>query len=65
MVILRNYCHHLTLPQNQINQPPNPRNSQKLSQESNKYSKNARRSNQCILKEISPEYPLEGLMLTL
>ena len=25
----------------------------------------ARRSNQCILKEISPEYPLEGLMLKL
>ena len=25
----------------------------------------ARRSNQCILKEISPEYSLEGLMLTL
>ena len=25
----------------------------------------ARRSNQSILKEISPEYPLEGLMLTL
>ena len=23
----------------------------------------ARRSNQCILEEISPEYPLEGLML--
>ena len=25
----------------------------------------ARRSNQSILKEISPEYPLEGLMLKL
>ena len=25
----------------------------------------ARRSNQCILKEISPEYSLEGLMLKL
>ena len=25
----------------------------------------ARRSNQCILKEISPEYSLEGLMLEL
>ena len=25
----------------------------------------ARRSNQCILKEISPKYPLEGLMLKL
>ena len=25
----------------------------------------ARRSNQSILKEISPEYPLEGLMLNL
>ena len=25
----------------------------------------ARRSNQSILKEINPEYPLEGLMLTL
>ena len=25
----------------------------------------ARRSNQSILKEISPEYPLEGLMLRL
>ena len=25
----------------------------------------ARRSNQCILKEISPEYSLEGLMLNL
>ena len=25
----------------------------------------ARRSNQCILKGISPEYPLEGLMLKL
>ena len=25
----------------------------------------ARRSNQCILKEISPEYSLEGLMLML
>ena len=25
----------------------------------------ARRSNQCILKEISPAYPLEGLMLKL
>ena len=25
----------------------------------------ARRSNQCILKEISPEYPLEGMMLKL
>ena len=24
-----------------------------------------RRSNQCILKDISPEYSLEGLMLTL
>ena len=28
-------------------------------------SKTARRSNQCILKEISPEYSLEGLMLKL
>ena len=27
--------------------------------------KGARRSNQSILKEISPEYPLEGLMLKL
>ena len=26
---------------------------------------NARRSNQSILKEINPEYPLEGLMLKL
>ena len=25
----------------------------------------ARRSNQSVLKEISPEYPLEGLMLKL
>ena len=25
----------------------------------------ARRSNQCILKQISPEYSLEGLMLNL
>ena len=25
----------------------------------------ARRSNQCILKEINPEYSLEGLMLKL
>ena len=25
----------------------------------------ARRSNQSILKEVSPEYPLEGLMLKL
>ena len=28
-------------------------------------SGSARRSNQSILKEISPEYPLEGLMLRL
>ena len=30
-----------------------------------KVSWTARRSNQCILKEISPEYSLEGLMLKL
>ena len=30
-----------------------------------KVSWTARRSNQCILKEISPEYSLEGLMLRL
>ena len=30
-----------------------------------KVSWNARRSNQSILKEISPEYSLEGLMLKL
>ena len=28
-------------------------------------ARTARRSNQCILKEISPEYSLEGLMLKL
>ena len=33
--------------------------------EDSKVSRTARRSNQSILKEISPEYSLEGLMLKL